>query len=357
MTRIYNLSAGPATLPVEVLEEVQKNLVEYKDAGMSVMEMSHRSKAFQAIIDEAELLMRQLLDIPENYHILFLQGGASLQFSMLPMNLKKSGKVAYVDSGSWAAKAAKEAKILGLDVDVIASSKADNYTYIPEIDADFAQYDYVHITTNNTIEGTEFQTFPDTGDTPLVADFSSDFMSQPIDVSKFGLIYAGAQKNLGPAGVTVVIIRDDLLGLNEGLPTMLDYKTHADKGSMFNTPPTFAIYVVQLVLAWLKEQGGLAGIAIKNQEKAAVLYDYLDQSALFKSPVQKDSRSLMNVPFVTDDAELDAAFIAFATEKNFANIKGHRSVGGMRASIYNAFPYQGVVDLVDIMRQFEEENK
>lgn len=357
MTRIYNLSAGPATLPVEVLEQVQKDLVEYSDAGMSVMEMSHRSQAFQAIMENAEALMRQLLEVPDNYKVLFLQGGASLQFAMVPMNLKKSGKVAYVDTGSWSAKAIKEAKVLGLDVDVIASSKDDNYTFIPEIDADFTQYDYVHVTSNNTIVGTEFQEFPDTGDTPLVADFSSNFMSGPIDVSKFGVIYAGAQKNLGPAGVTVVIIRDDLLGLNEGLSTMLDYKTHADKGSMFNTPPTFSVYVVQLVLQWLESQGGLAGIAAKNQAKAAILYDYLDQSDLFKSPVRKDSRSLMNVPFVTGDADVDAKFIAYATEKGFANIKGHRSVGGMRASIYNAFPHQGVVDLVEIMRQFEEENK
>lgn len=357
MSRVYNFAAGPAVLPEEVLKEAAEEMLDYRGTGMSVMEMSHRSKAFEEIIEDAEKDLRDLMNIPDNYKVLFLQGGASLQFTMVPMNLKKSGKVAYVDTGSWSAKAIKEAKVLGLDVDVIASSKDDNYTFIPEIDADFTQYDYVHVTSNNTIVGTEFQEFPDTGDTPLVADFSSNFMSGPIDVSKFGVIYAGAQKNLGPAGVTVVIIRDDLLGLNEGLSTMLDYKTHADKGSMFNTPPTFSVYVVQLVLQWLESQGGLAGIAAKNQAKAAILYDYLDQSDLFKSPVRKDSRSLMNVPFVTGDADVDAKFIAYATEKGFANIKGHRSVGGMRASIYNAFPHQGVVDLVEIMRQFEEENK
>jgi len=359
MERVYNFSAGPSALPLEVLEKARDELVCYKDTGMCVMEMSHRSKAYLEIITEAEGLIRKLMDIPDNYKVIFLQGGASMQFAMVPLNLCVNKKFDYVNTGQWSKKAISEAKKYG-EVNVVASSADTTFNYIPTLDpAAFSKdADYFHITLNNTIYGTRFTSLPDTGDVPIVTDMSSNILSEVIDVNRFGIIYAGAQKNIGPAGVCVVIIRDDLLGrAGDAVPTMLDYKIHCDNGSMYNTPPTYGVYIAKLVFEWLKGQGGVAAIQKVNEEKAALLYDYLDNSALFKATVIKKDRSLMNIPFVTGNEELDGAFVKQAEKAGFVNLKGHRSVGGMRASIYNAMPLKGVKALVDFMKAFETENK
>lgn len=357
--RVYNFSAGPAVLPLEVLEKAQKELVSYGNSGMSVMEMSHRSKDYETIIGEAEAKLRKIMEIPDHYSVLFLQGGASLQFAMVPLNLlRNSGKADYIESGMFASKAIKEAKKFG-DIHVVASSKADNYSHIPSFDKEqfTPDADYFYICANNTIYGTKFNTLPDTGDVPLVADMSSCILSEPIDVSRFGLIFAGAQKNLGPAGVTLVVVRNDLLGFaKETVPTMLDYKVMAENESMYNTPPTYGIYMLKLVFEWIEEKGGVAGIEKMNREKAALLYDFLDQSKCFKGTAAKEDRSLMNVTFVTGSNELDAKFVKEATAAGFVNLKGHRSVGGMRASIYNAMPIEGIQALVEFMEKFEREN-
>lgn len=359
MKRVYNFSAGPSMLPQEVLEKAQKELVNYADTGMSVMELSHRSSTFTEIIQKAEADLRELMNIPSNYKVLFLQGGASLQFSMIPLNLMQKGKAAFIHTGSWSKKAIQEAKKYG-EVEVIASSEDEEFTYIPEINeaALPKDVDYIHITTNNTIEGTAFQSIPDTGDIPLVADMSSNILSEAIDVTKFGLIYAGAQKNIGPAGLTIVIIREDLIGnARENCPVMLDYKTHSEKDSLYNTPPTFAIYMASLVFEWLKELGGIEKMEAINREKAGIIYKYLDQSKLFISPVKENSRSLMNIPFVTGNEELDALFLQEAKAQSLETLKGHRSVGGMRASIYNAMPVEGVKRLVEVMQEFEKNHQ
>ena len=348
-------------LPQAVLEKAASEMLDYQGSGQSVMEMSHRSKTYQAIIDEAEALLREVLNIPDNYKVLFLQGGGSTQFAMIPLNLKKKGKADYVITGQWAKKAAAEAKKF-LDVNVVASSADTTFTYIPKLDpATFSKdADYFYICLNNTIYGTHYspEQLPDTGDIPLVTDASSCILSEPMDVSKFGLIFAGAQKNMGPAGVTVVIIREDLIqDVPENVPTMLTYKIHADNGSMYNTPPCYSIYMVKLVLEWLKNDiGGVEKMHELNKAKAAKLYDFLDNSKLFKGTVEKDSRSLMNVPFVTGDKDLDAKFVAEAAKAGLVNLKGHRTVGGMRASIYNAMPMEGVDALIDFMKKFEAEN-
>ena len=361
MSRVYNFSAGPSMLPQAVLEKAASEMLDYQGSGQSVMEMSHRSKTYQAIIDEAEALLREVLNIPDNYKVLFLQGGGSTQFAMIPLNLKKKGKADYVITGQWAKKAAAEAKKF-LDVNVVASSADTTFTYIPKLDpATFSKdADYFYICLNNTIYGTHYspEQLPDTGDIPLVTDASSCILSESMDVPKFGLIFAGAQKNMGPAGVTVVIIREDLIqDVPENVPTMLTYKIHADNGSMYNTPPCYSIYMVKLVLEWLKNDiGGVEKMHELNKAKAAKLYDFLDNSKLFKGTVEKDSRSLMNVPFVTGDKELDAKFVAEAAKAGLVNLKGHRTVGGMRASIYNAMPMEGVDALIDFMKKFEAEN-
>ena len=358
MSRVYNFSAGPSCLPEEVLRQAADEMTDYKGTGMSVMEMSHRSKPYQAIIDETEALARELMGIPDNYKVLFLQGGASLQFAMIPMNLMVAHKrAAFMNTGAWSDKAIKEAKKFG-EALVVASSKESTFNHIPEIPAVPENIDYFYICANNTIYGTKFNEFPKTGDVPLIADFSSCIMSEKVDVSKFGLIFAGAQKNLGPAGVCLVIIRDDLVGkAPETIPTMMNYQTHVDNGSMFNTPPTYAIYIMGLVFQWLKKNGGIDAIEKINREKAKILYDFLDSSSLFKGTVAVKDRSLMNVPFVTGNEETDAAFIKEAAAAGFVNLKGHRSVGGMRASIYNAMPLKGVQALVDFMKAFEAKNK
>ncbi len=359
MSRVYNFSAGPSMLPEAVLEEAAKQMMNYQGCGMSVMEMSHRSAEYEAIIGKAEALLRELMHIPDNYKVLFLQGGASSQFAMIPMNLMKNSKKAdYVITGQWAKKAAQEAEKYG-SVNKVASSSDKTFSYIPEIDpATFdKEADYFHITLNNTIYGTRYTQLPETGSVPLVADASSNILSEPIDITRFGLLYAGAQKNMGPAGVTVVIIREDLIsGAIEGAPTMFDYKIHADNGSMYNTPPTYAIYICMLVFEWLKNLGGVEKMHEINVQKAKILYDYLDSSKLFRGTVEKKDRSLMNIPFVTDDEELNAKFIKEAKANGFVNLKGHRSVGGMRASIYNAMPVEGVRALVEFMKKFEAEN-
>lgn len=358
--RVYNFSAGPSMLPEEALRQAAEEMLSYGDAGMSVMEMSHRSKPYEAIIESAEAVLRKLMNIPENYKVLFLQGGASTQFAMVPMNLlKKSGKADYIITGQFAKKAAEECEKFGT-VNRVASSADKTFSYIPKLTkADFdPEADYCHITYNNTIFGTRYTYIPDTGDVPLVADISSIILSEEIDVTKFGLLYAGAQKNMGPAGLTVVIIREDLIGDPiKGTPTMLTYKVHADNGSMYNTPPTYSIYMCKLILEWLDRMGGISAIQKINEEKAAILYDFLDSSTLFKAPVEKADRSLMNVTFVTGDADLDAAFVKAAAVEGLVNLKGHRSVGGMRASIYNAMPVEGVKKLVAFMQAFEKENK
>ena len=357
--RVYNFSAGPAILPEEVLKKAAAEMLEYGNSGQSVMEMSHRSKEYQAIIDSVEAKLRDLMNIPENYKVLFLQGGASSQFAMIPLNLmNKNGKADFVLTGQWANKAYQEASRYG-KCNAVASSKDKAFSYIPELDKSKfdPEADYFHICYNNTIYGTRFNELPDTGDVPIIADMSSCILSEPVDVAKYGMIYAGAQKNMGPAGLTVVIIREDLIGNAMDItPTMFNYQTHADNGSMYNTPPTYGIYILGLVLDWVAEKGGLAAMAEINKEKAAILYDFLDESKLFKATVSGKDRSLMNVPFVTGNEELDAKFVAESKKAGFINLKGHRSVGGMRASIYNAMPVEGVKALVDFMRKFEAEN-
>lgn len=359
MGRVYNFSAGPAVLPEEVLQEAAAEMMDYKGSGMSVMEMSHRSKEFDTIIKEAEQDLRDLMNIPDNYKVLFLQGGASQQFSAIPMNLMKNGVADYIVTGQWAKKAYQEASRYGKAVK-IASSEDKTFSYIPDcsdlpIDEDA---DYVYICENNTIYGTKFKTLPNTKGKPLVADVSSCFLSEPVEVTKYGVIYGGVQKNIGPAGVVIVIIREDLIrdDVMEGTPTMLKYKTQADNDSLYNTPPCYGIYICGKVFKWLKKQGGLAAMKEYNEKKAKILYDFLDQSKLFKGTVVKEDRSLMNVPFVTGDKDMDAKFIAEATAAGFVNLKGHRTVGGMRASIYNAMPIEGVQKLVDFMEKFEKEN-
>ncbi len=359
MARVYNFSAGPSMLPLEVLETAAKEMMEYGTSGQSVMEMSHRSKDYDAIIKTAEADLREVMNIPENYEVLFLQGGASTQFAMIPMNLmNKNKKADFVVTGQWANKAYKEAARYG-EAKLIASSADKTYSYIPKLDkADFTpDADYFHICMNNTIYGTKWNELPDTGDVPLVADISSCILSEPIDVTKFGLLYAGAQKNVAPAGLTIVIVRKDLLGNAMDItPTMLNYVTHAENDSMFNTPPCYTIYVAGLTLKWIKKLGGLEKMAEINKKKAAILYDFLDNSKLFRGTVVKEDRSLMNVPFVRGNDELDAKFVKEAAAAGFVNLKGHRSVGGMRASIYNAMPIEGVEKLVEFMAKFEKEN-
>lgn len=357
MKPIYNFSAGPAVLPEPVLKRAQEELLSYQGSGMSVMEMSHRSALFQSIIEEAETLLRELMEIPSNYQVLFLQGGASLQFSMVPLNLGKH-KAAYVDSGSWSKKAISEAqKITHLEVEVVASSEEQGFKQVPEIPVIAQDFDYLHITTNNTIEGTTFFTAPDTGKVPLIADMSSNILSSHYQVSDFGLIYAGAQKNIGPAGLTIVIIREDLIGLKESISSMLDYKIQADHHSLYNTPPTFSIYIAKLVFEWLKDLGGVAEIEKMNRKKAALLYEAIDASELYTSPVERKSRSLTNIPFTTNDTQLDKRFVQEAEAAGLVNLKGHRLVGGMRASLYNAFPLEGVKALIAFMGKFEKNAK
>ena len=359
MARVYNFSAGPAVLPEEVLKEAAAEMLDYKGTGMSVMEMSHRSKAYQAIIDEAEQDLRDLMNIPDNYKVLFLQGGASQQFAMIPMNLMKNGVADYIITGAWAKKAWQEAKLYG-NANAIASSADKTFSYIPDCsDLPVSENaDYVYICENNTIYGTKFHTLPNTKGKLLVSDVSSCFLSEPVDVSKYGVIYGGVQKNIGPAGVVIVIIREDLIreDVHPATPTMLRYKTHADNGSMYNTPPAYGIYICGKVFKWLKNQGGLEAMKAHNEKKAAILYNFLDSSKLFKGTVEKKDRSLMNVPFVTGNADLDAKFVKEAEKAGLVNLKGHRSVGGMRASIYNAMPISGVEALVDFMKKFEAEN-
>ena len=359
MSRVYNFSAGPAVLPEEVLKEAAAEMLDYKGTGMSVMEMSHRSKAYQAIIDEAEADLRQLMNIPENYKVLFLQGGASQQFAAIPMNLMKNGVADYIITGAWAKKAYQEAKMYG-KANAIASSADKTFSYIPDCsDLPISEdADYVYICENNTIYGTKFHQLPNTKGKDLVADVSSCFMSEPVDVTKYGVIYGGVQKNIGPAGVVIVIIREDLIreDVLPGTPTMLRYKTHADNGSMYNTPPAYGIYICGKVFKWLLNMGGLEAMKAHNEQKAAILYDFLDNSKMFHGTVEKKDRSLMNVPFVTGNPELDAKFVKEAEAAGFVNLKGHRSVGGMRASIYNAMPLAGVEALVAFMEKFEQEN-
>jgi len=357
MSRVYNFSAGPAVLPVEVLKEAAEEMLDYRGCGMSVMEMSHRSAVYGDIINEAEADLRKLMNIPDNYKVLFMQGGASTQFAMVPMNFMKNKKAGYIVTGQWAKKAYAEAKIYGEAV-ALASSADKTFSYIPDC-SDLPvtdDMDYVYICENNTIYGTKFKELPDTKGKDLIADVSSCFLSEPVDVSKYAMLYAGAQKNVGPAGVVIAIIREDLItdDVLPGTPTMLKYKTHADNGSMYNTPPAYGIYICGKVFKWLLKTGGLEERKKINEYKAKILYDFLDESRLFKGTVEKESRSLMNVPFVTGDKNLDALFVKEAKAAGFENLKGHRTVGGMRASIYNAMPVEGVQALVDFMRKFEE---
>ena len=360
MKRVYNFSAGPSILPEAVLRIAADEMLDYHGSGQSVMEMSHRSKIYGSIISEAESLLREVMKIPNNYHVLFLQGGASSQFAMIPLNLmNKNKKADYVLTGQWATKAYKEGSRYG-EANIVASSKDKTFSYIPKLDSStFSKdADYFHICLNNTIYGTTYHILPDTGDVPLVADISSCILSEPLDVSKFGVLYAGAQKNMGPAGLTVVIIRDDLVGHARDItPTMFNYQTHVDNNSMFNTPPCYSIYICKLVLDWIKNEiGGLTEMKARNERKAKLLYDYLDSSKLFRGTVVPEDRSLMNILFITGSEELDAKFVKEAAENNIVNIKGHRSVGGMRASIYNAMPIEGVQALASFMEQFEKEN-
>lgn len=355
MKKTWNFSAGPAILPKSVLEKAQHELLSYENSGMSVMELSHRSSLFQAIIDDAEAHLRQLMAIPDNYKVLFIQGGATLQFAAIPLNLLKDGKAGYIVSGSWGEKAYQEAEaLIGDRAVILANTKENKHTLIPEVTEIPEGLDYVHITTNNTIEGTAYQTIPTFGDVPVVADMSSNILSANYNVSDFGLIYAGAQKNIGPAGVTIVIVREDLLQDTPGIPTMLDYKTYVSSGSMYNTPPTFAIYMAKLVFEWLIELGGVSEMVKTNQEKAGLLYQTIEESDFYQSPVQKEFRSLTNIPFTLTDDTLTKDFLKEAQERGFVNLKGHRSVGGMRASLYNAFPLEGVQELVAFMKEFEE---
>ena len=359
MSRVYNFSAGPAVLPEEVLKEAADEMLDYKGSGMSVMEMSHRSKVYDDIIKEAEKDIRDLMNIPDNYKVLFLQGGASQQFAMIPMNLMKNKKAAYIITGQWAKKAYKEAQIYG-DAVAVASSEDKTFSYIPDCsDLDIPEdADYVYICENNTIYGTKYKKLPNTKGHTLVADVSSCFLSEPVDVTKYGIIYGGVQKNIGPAGVVIVIIREDLIteDVLPGTPTMLKYKTHADADSLYNTPPAYGIYICGKVFKWLKKMGGLSVMKERNEEKAKILYDFLDQSKMFHGTVVKEDRSLMNVPFVTGDKDLDAKFVKEAADAGFVNLKGHRTVGGMRASIYNAMQKEGVEKLVEFMKKFEAEN-
>ena len=359
MSRVYNFSAGPAVLPEEVLKEAAAEMLDYKGCGMSVMEMSHRSQVFDDIIKEAEQDLRDLMHIPDNYKVLFLQGGASQQFAMIPMNLMKNKVADYIVTGQWAKKAYQEAQKYG-KVNKIATSEDKTFSYIPDCSnlPVSPDADYVYICENNTIYGTKFKTLPNTKGKTLVADVSSCFLSEPVDVTKYGIIYGGVQKNIGPAGMVISIIREDLITdeVLEGTPTMLKFKTHADAGSLYNTPNCYCIYMCGKVFKWLKKMGGLEVMKERNEKKAKLLYDYLDSSKLFKGTVEKDSRSLMNVPFVTGDKDLDAKFVKEAKEAGLENLKGHRTVGGMRASIYNAMPYEGVEALVAFMKKFEEEN-
>ena len=359
MGRIYNFSAGPAILPEEVLREAAEEMMDYKGCGMSVMEMSHRSKVYDDIIKEAEADLRDLMGIPDNYKVLFLQGGASQQFAMIPMNLMKNKKAGYIVTGMWAKKAYQEAKIYGEAIE-LASSADETFSYIPDCsDLDIPEdVDYVYICENNTIYGTKFKELPNTKGHVLVSDVSSCFLSEPVDVSKYGIIYGGVQKNIGPAGVVIAIIREDLITEDTlpGTPTMLKYKTHSDNDSMYNTPPCYGIYMCGKVFKWIQKMGGLQAMKEHNEKKAKILYDFLDESKLFKGTVRPEDRSLMNVPFVTGNDELDAKFVSEAKKAGFENLKGHRSVGGMRASIYNAMPIEGVEKLVEFMKKFEEEN-
>ena len=375
MSRVYNFSAGPSCLPEEVLKECAAEMMDYNGSGQSVMEMSHRSKYFEPIIEDAENMVRKLMNVPENYKVLFLQGGGSTQFAMVAENLGiKNKKAAYIETGVWAKKAAQEAQRLGVQVDVIASSKDKNYSYIPKVEKIEGDYDYAYICFNNTIMGTHYEYIPDTGNIPLVADISSCVLSEPLDVSKFGLLFAGAQKNLAPSGVTLVIILADLIPEVEnclpGTPVMLSYKTHADNGSMYNTPPCYTIYVLGKVLHWIEKNGGAEGMAKRNKEKADYLYDFLDSSDFYRATAEKGSRSLMNVPFLTKystgktdeqsvakEKEINGKFVKEAEQAGFINLKGHRLVGGMRASIYNAMSLEGVKALVEFMKKFAEENK
>lgn len=374
MARVYNFSAGPSCLPEEVLRECAAEMLEYGSTGQSVMEMSHRSKAYEPIIQDAEAMVRKLMNVPDNYKVLFVQGGGSTQFAMVAENLGiKNRKAAYIETGVWAKKAAAEAKKLGVAVDVIASSKDKGYSYIPRVEKIEGDYDYAYICLNNTIMGTHYEYLPDTGSIPLVADISSCVLSEPLDVTKFGLLFAGAQKNLAPAGVTLVIVREDLIPEPEaclpGTPTMLAYKTHADNGSMYNTPPCYTIYVLGKVLHWIERNGGAEGMAARNREKAQYLYDFLDSSDFYRATAEKGSRSLMNVPFLTkystgatDEAslakekEVNDKFVKEAAKAGLVNLKGHRLVGGMRASIYNAMTLDGVKALVEFMKKFAAEN-
>lgn len=360
MSRVYNFSAGPAVLPEEVLKEAAAEMLDYQGCGMSVMEMSHRSKVYDKIIKDAEQDLRDLMNIPDNYKVLFLQGGASLQFAMIPMNFMKHKKAAYIVTGQWAKKAYQEAQIYG-DAVKVATSEDKTFSYIPDCsDLDIPEdADYVYICENNTIYGTKFKKLPNTKGKPLIADVSSCFLSEPVDVTKYGMIYGGVQKNIGPAGVVIAIIREDLIteDVLPGTPTMMKYKTHADADSLYNTPPCYGIYICGKVFKWLKKMGGLQAMKELNEKKAKILYDFLDQSELFKGTVVPEDRSLMNVPFVTGDADLDAKFVSEAKAAGFENLKGHRTVGGMRASIYNAMPMEGVEKLVEFMKKFEAENK
>lgn len=358
--RVYNFSAGPSMLPLKVMEQAAEQLINYSSCGMSVMEMSHRSKEFEEIMNTAEKNLRELMKIPDNYKVLFLQGGGTLQFSMVPLNLLKNSKKAdYIVTGAWAKKAAEEAKKFG-QINIVASSEESIFSYIPEVKKEqfTKDADYVHITFNNTIYGTKYPYIPDTGEVPLVADLSSCILSEEVDVSKFGLIYAGAQKNLGPAGVTIVIIREDLIGYApKDIPVYLDYKIHANEGSMYNTPPTFSVYMAGEVLKHIKDLGGVAALERINKEKANKLYDYIDESSLYRCPVAKKDRSLMNVVFVTGNTDLDKKFTNEAKAAGLHNLGGHRSIGGMRASIYNAMPMEGVEALIGFMKKFETDNK
>ena len=360
MSRVYNFAAGPAVLPEEVLKEAADEMLDYNGTGMSVMEMSHRSKDFEVIIQDAERNLRELMNIPNNYKVLFLQGGASMQFAMVPMNLMKNRVADYIITGQWAKKAATEAEKFG-KVNVLATSADKTFSYIPDMSKIKVSNDadYVYICHNNTIYGTTYHTLPDTKEKILVADMSSDILSQPIDVTQYGLIFAGVQKNIGPAGTVIVIIREDLItdDVLNGTPTMLKYKIHSDNNSLYNTPPAYGIYICGKVFKHLKKLGGLEVMKVRNEEKAKILYDYLDSSKLFNGTVVKEDRSLMNVPFITGNKELDDKFIKEAKKVGIENIRGHRTVGGMRASIYNAMPIEGVKYLVEFMKKIEEENK
>ena len=360
MSRVFNFSAGPAVLPEAVLREAAAEMLDYRGTGMSVMEMSHRSKAYQTIIDEAEADLRSLMGIPENYKVLFLQGGASQQFAAVPMNLMRNGVADYIITGQWAKKAWQEAKMYGT-ANAVASSADKTFSYIPDCsDLPISENaDYVYICENNTIYGTKFHELPNTKGKDLVADVSSCFLSEPVDVSRYGMLYGGVQKNIGPAGVVIAVIREDLIreDVLPGTPTMLRYKIHADNGSMYNPPPAYGIYICGKVFKWLQNMGGLEAMKAHNEKKAAVLYDFLDASGMFRGTVVKKDRSLMNVPFITGDEAMDAKFVKAATEAGFVNLKGHRTVGGMRASIYNAMPLEGVEKLVAFMDKFEKENR